>query len=99
MERRMGRHPMREWIRLRLETFEHPCATVGAPVTQPVVQAIVAVLPELELVRRESVATPERREGHLAVAEALLRRRGSGLQFGARPDRFALRRRPRADAA
>ena len=90
---------MRDSIRLRLETFEHPCAAVGPPVAQPVVQAIVAVLPELELVGHEPVAAPERRERHVAVAEARLRFCRARLELRARPDRFALRRRPRADAA
>ena len=97
-----ARHPTRPAIRLRLEAVDAPkcrrrcaCSAAGRGAGRP-------VLPELELVGDEPVATPERRERHVAVAptpEARLGFRRSRFQLLARRDRLALRRRPRTDAA
>jgi membrane protein len=82
----------------RLEALERP-AGPGPPVLEPVVQPVVAVLPELDRPGVDEVAAPERRERDVVAAEAVLDRARGGLQRGPVADRRALPGRPRADAA
>ena len=94
-----ARHPRSPRSGSRLETFDDPSAVIGTRVPQAVVQPVVAMLPELELLRREPIAAPERRERHIAVTEARLRFRGRRtFELFARSDRLALLGCPCTDA-
>src|SRR5262245_45046475 len=82
---------------LRLEAFDRPRLAVAA-VADPVVEPVLAVLPELERVGHQPVAAPVRWARDLArmrrveLGEAVLERL-AGL------DRLALRRHGRGDLA
>lgn len=87
------------WPSSGREPLEQPSPRGIPAVAQPVVQAIVAVLPELDRVRRHPVAAPERWKWDVAVAEARRDPLDLGLELGAARHRLALTRRPRAELA
>jgi hypothetical protein len=65
-----------------LETLDPPAVATGAPrVPQPIMQTVVAVLPELDVVRDDAVATPSRRPRDVAVTEARLELDNACLQL------------------
>src|SRR3954453_6702606 len=80
---------------LRREPLAHPRLAVAA-VAQTVVQAVVAVLPELEDLRPDPPPAPGGRPLGLR-AQGLAHRLDPRLELVARADHLALRRHPRAD--
>ena len=93
-----GPRPARRQQRPALgrEALDDPAAAV-APVAEPVVQAVVAVLPELVGLRDEPVAAPVRRARDVAPdARRRTRRSAARAPRATRSARSASRPRPRA---
>src|SRR5438132_7992755 len=84
---------------LRREPFDHP-RTVALPrVPQAVVQPVLAPHPELDRVRHDAVAAPERRQRDVAAGVLALQPPVLLLQNETIGDDAALPRGPRREAA
>src|SRR5215208_7685155 len=83
--RRLWRQPLR------------PPATIGPHPVDPIVQAVLAALPELDRAGHEPVAAPVARALDLLAGEALVRLGERAQQRFAIGDRSALPRRPGAE--
>src|SRR5438445_8653511 len=89
--RRTSRSPLGE------EPFDSPAARRLALTAEAVVQAARAVLPELPGRWNKPEAAPGRRTGNRLCAEIALHFGEPIVQFGSRPERFALPRGERAE--
>src|SRR5690606_37321086 len=94
--RAQGKMETRHGDASRRQSLPHPLAAIQA-VPQPVMQAALAPLPELPLIRLEAVAAPVRWAGRFQQnLRAVLG--GGGYQHAPAGDHLALRAGPRADA-
>src|SRR5262245_25160289 len=85
-------------LELGRQALDQP-AVADSAITQSVVQAIVALLPELEGLGEEPKATPAGRQRQIAIRVPALQVADEALQPLAAVDRLALRRGQRAELA
>src|ERR1700684_425530 len=81
------------------QALEHPSSARTAAVAQAIVQAIGALLPDLEGLRKKAKATPVARRRQLAVGIALFELDDTTLELIAAADRLALGRSQRTELA
>src|SRR5271167_1863771 len=91
--------PEQQLPTLRRQTLDHPITLAVATVAQPIVKAIVPLLPELEALGGQPEASPIRRQRQLVGAVLLLQLIQALLERPATADRLTLRRSERAELA
>src|ERR1700682_1552044 len=85
--------------RSRRQALDHPRGVITATVAKPIVQAIVALLPELDVLHGNAKSAPIRWHWQVAIAKLLLQLADTLLEGRAAFDRLALRRCQRAELA
>ena len=77
-------------LRLRREPLNEPAAALRAPVPQPIVEAVLTVLPELKAVGHQPETSPEVRHRQLGSLVPLRELSNAPLELLPRLDRLAL---------
>src|SRR6185503_12096142 len=85
--------------RLGREAFDDPVLGLAQAVDKPIMQAVGAALPELDLERDDAIAAPVWGAGDLALAVGVFDLSEAAVEIAAAGDDGALARGPGADLA